>query len=49
MSFTCGYNFHLEPDLSSMEGIGIQPDIWAPSVDCLDRVLKFIENNDLKK
>ena len=49
MPLRCGYNFNIEPDLSSIEAIGIQPDIWAPSVDSLDRVLKFIENNKLKE
>ena len=45
----CGHALHLEPDLTTIEGIGIQPDIWVPSKDSLERVVKFIENYGLSQ
>lgn len=47
VKISCGFNLHLEPDLSSIEGIGIKPDIWAPPDASLERVVKFIENYGL--
>jgi C-terminal processing protease CtpA/Prc len=47
IAISCGFNLHLEPDLPSIEGIGIEPDIWAPPDESLERVIKFIENYGL--
>ena len=38
---------NLRPDLSQFEGSGFMPDLWVPSDESLERVLRFVERHGL--
>ena len=49
LEISFGTTLALRPDLSPFEGIGFMPDLYVPTGESLERVLKFIERYGLAK
>ncbi|QSX07229.1 hypothetical protein JYG23_07765 [Sedimentibacter sp. zth1] len=45
ISVNMGYNLHVIEDENFKEGEGFEPDIWCNSKDCLERVIKIIQES----